>query len=258
MEREAAGETPSNGSALAALRAEIAAAFGGLTILPVGVATRRPGREALFYPLVGLAIGGVLWAFDAALRLVLSQELTSVLLVAGLAVLSGGRHLDGFGNTADGLIGVRDREDALAAMHDRRVGTFGTAAIVFLLVLKIRCFDLLADDARLFAILVAPTLGRWAMVVLAHGAREAAPGDEAQKFARALGSREFGMASVIAFAVTLSVAEAGGLVILIAAASAAVGLRLYLHRRLGGITEQSLGAVSETVETLALMLFAFG
>jgi cobalamin synthase len=92
--------------------------------------------------------------------------------------------------------------------------------------------------------------------VLAHGARDAGA-DEGTKFARAVGSREFAGASVFALALVLLAAEAIGLVVIVASAAATVGLRVWFHHRLGGITTQNLGAVAETVETLALVLFAF-
>jgi len=99
----------------------------------------------VFFPIVGLVVGFVVVVVDWMLRTFLSQEVTSVLLVAVLAVASAGRQLDGFANTCDGLIGFRGREWAIATMRDRRLGSFGVAAIVFLLILKVRSFDLLSD-----------------------------------------------------------------------------------------------------------------
>jgi adenosylcobinamide-GDP ribazoletransferase len=218
----------------------------------------RIGRPALFYPVVGLLIGIGLAVLDWILRPALSQQLTSVVLVAALAVVSAGRHLDGLANTADGLIGFRGREWALTVMRDRRLGTFGAAAVFFLLILKVRGFDVLSEEERTLALMLAPMLGRWAMVVLAHGSREAGPPEHATRFAPAVGSREFAVASVFAFLVALAFAEASGLIVLIVVASLTMGLRLYFHYRLGGITDQSLGAVAETAETLALVVFALG
>lgn len=45
---------------------------------------------------------------------------------------------------------------------------------------------------------------------------------------------------------------------LIAVAALMVGLRLYFHHRLGGVTDQSLGAAAEMTEALALVVFALG
>ena len=48
-----------------------------------------------------------------------------MLLVGALALFSAGRQLDGFANTADGLIGFRGREWAIATIRDRRLGSSG-------------------------------------------------------------------------------------------------------------------------------------
>ena len=240
-----------------ALWADFQAAVRALTIvgttdLPGGTI----GRPALFYPVVGLAVGAMLALLDWVVASALSQEIASVLLVAALAIVSGGRQLEGFANTADGLIGGRAREWALTIMRDRRLGTFGAAAVFFLLILKVRAIDLISDPGRVVAFLCAPVLGRWAMVVLAHGSREAGPADAGRKFDRGVTFREFAVASVFSFSLLLVLADASGLGILIAVAGITVGLRIYFHRRLGGITAQTLGAVAETAEAVALLLFA--
>lgn len=235
-------------------------AVRAITILRLGAESppERIGRFALFYPLIGFLIGIALYLFDWTLRLILSQEMTSVLLVTALAVLSAGRHLDGFANTADGLIGFRGREWALATMRARPLGSFGAAALFFLLILKVRGFDILAEQTRTLGLLLVPMLGRWAMVVVAHGSKEAGHQEQAAKFAPAVGSREFAVASVVCLVLLLALAQALGLLVLIVVAALTVGLRLYFHHRLGGITDQSLGAVTETVETMALLVFALG
>lgn len=249
---------PESPNSPALLWADFVAAARALTILgrrPEATA-ERVGRPGMFYPLIGLAIGGLLVAIDFALHVLITQELSSIVLVAVLAIVSVGRHLDGFANTADGLIGFRGREWALAIMRDRRLGTFGTAAIVFLITLKVRGFDLLSEQIRVLAVLLPPMMGRFAMVVLAHGSREAIASGEPRRFDPEVGFREFAVASVITFLVAFAAAEALGLVIVIIVSSVAVGMRLYFHHRLGGVNEHSLGAVAETAETLALLLFA--
>lgn len=241
----------------AVLWADFKAAVRALTILG-----RRPeafvervGRAGLFYPLVGLAIGALLTIIDTTVRNVITQELTSIFLVAALAIVSVGRHLDGFANTADGLIGFRGREWALAIMRDRRLGTFGTAAIIFLITLKVRGYDLIGEQIRVLAVLLPPMLGRWSMVVLAHGSREAMASGEPRRFDPAVGFREFAVASVITFLVAFAAGEALGLVVVIVIAALTVALRLYFHRRLGGVNEHSLGAIAEITETVALLIF---
>lgn len=234
-------------------------ALFALTILgrPAQVWKLPIGSSALFYPAVGALIGGLVGALDWVLRTFLSQEITSVFLLGMLALLSSGRQLDGFANAADGLIGFRGREWAIATMHDRPLGTSGAAAIFFLLILKVRSLDLISEPIRFAGLLLPPLIGRWALVALAYGARRAAAdGEAAASFDSTIGARELAVASGFAVTVTLVAGGALGLFVLIIAGLATVGLRLYFDRRLGGVTGQALDAGAEVLEALALIIFA--
>jgi adenosylcobinamide-GDP ribazoletransferase len=240
------------------LWADFRAAIRDLTIFGRSTETAKltMGRSALFYPVVGLGIGVCGSALDWVLRPFLGQEITSVLLAGTLAVLSAGRQLDGFANTADGLIGFRGRDWAIATMRDRRLGAAGTAAIAFLLLLKVRGFDLLSDPLRIVGVLLPPMLGRTALVALAFGSRAAGSTDDSPRFDPTLTSREVGLVGAFAALVTLALSGAVGLLVLILSAGAVLLLRVYFARRLGGVTIQGLDACAEAVEVLALIVFA--
>ena len=100
------------------------------------------------------------------------------------------------------------------------------------------------------ALLLASMLGHWAMVVLCYGG---APIDRAgDELPGRAGFGEFGWASLTAFAVTLSIAEAIGLVLLLVAALVTLGIRLASHRRLGGVTGGVVRVAGDVVETAVL------
>jgi adenosylcobinamide-GDP ribazoletransferase len=241
-----------------ALWADFRAALGALTIIgcPTDPVRGSIGRAGAFYPAAGLSIGLCVGVLDWVLRTFLSQEITSVLLVGTLALLSAGRQLDGFANTADGLIGFRGRERAIATMRDRRLGSSGAAAMFFLLVLKVRSLDLISGPIRGAGIVLPPLIGRWALVALAHRARGAGSTGEGALYDPTLTLRELVIASVFGVVVTLLLAESLGLLVLIVAALATAALRVYFDRRLGGGTVQSLDAGAEVLETLSVLLFA--
>jgi adenosylcobinamide-GDP ribazoletransferase len=240
------------------LWSDLRVAIRELTILGRSTETAKLaiGPSALFYPAVGLCIGICVSAFDWVLKPFLGQEITSVLLAGTLAVLSAGRQLDGFANTADGLIGFRGRDWAIATMRDRRLGTAGAAAIAFLLLLKVRGFDLLSEPLRIVGVLLPPMLGRTAFVALAFSSRAAGSTDDPSRFDPTLTAREVGIAGACAVIVTLVLSGVVGLLVLILAAAAVILLRFYFDRRLGGVTTQGLDACAEAVEVLALIVFA--
>ncbi len=64
-----------------------------------------------------------------------------MVLVTLLAWLTRGLHLDGLGDTFDGLGAGGDREHMLRVMDDSHTGAFGVIAIVLLLFFKIHAIE---------------------------------------------------------------------------------------------------------------------
>ncbi|MBI3770423.1 MAG: adenosylcobinamide-GDP ribazoletransferase [Deltaproteobacteria bacterium] len=240
----------------AALLAQLATATRFLTIVPVRGRTVAVGESALFFPLVGLALGGALVLVDRVTAPIVPLAIRDVLLVAVLAVLTGGLHLDGLADATDGLF-VGDRGRALAIMREGAIGAFGAAAVVLVLALKLRSLDALpAATTRTAALLYAPMLARWSMVVLGFGSRPARPDGLGHAMVRSTTFREFGVATVGALWIMLANSGARGLVAILVVAFTTIGCRILAHARLGGITGDLLGGIGEVNEALVLAIFA--
>ena len=114
--------------------ADLAGAWIFYSVLPAWPAPApRFQRIARFAPWIGLILGalqaGLWWLLQGHLP---AAALVALVLAAAL-LLSGGLHLDGAMDTADGLAaGPR----ALEAMRDSRVGAAGVQALALLLLLR--------------------------------------------------------------------------------------------------------------------------
>ncbi len=242
-------------NAPAALLAQLATAARFLTIVPVRGKTVAVGESALFFPLVGLALGGALVLVDRVTAPIVPLAIRDVLLVVVLALLTGGLHLDGLADAIDGLF-VGDRSRALAIMREGAIGAFGAAAVVLVLALKLRSLDALPPATRTAALLYAPMLARWSMVVLGFGSRPARPDGLGHAMVHSTTFREFGVATVGALWIMLANSGALGLVAILVVAFTTIGCRILAHARLGGITGDVLGAIGEVNEALVLAIFA--
>ncbi|MCP9791723.1 adenosylcobinamide-GDP ribazoletransferase [Vulcanococcus limneticus] len=143
--------------------ADLAGAWVFYSVLPLPPGLRpRFERIARFAPWIGLLIGGLealLWAAGEG-RL---PRLAQVALVLALGIwISGGLHLDGAMDTADGLAAGRER--CLEAMDDSRVGASGVQAMVQLLLLRVAALAMLAAAAP-WALAWAAVWGRIAPLV---------------------------------------------------------------------------------------------
>lgn len=236
------------GGALVALRY--------LTILPLppGRVAGDLGRAAGWFPVVGLVLGGCLALTSLAVDRVVPPEVAAMLLVALWAALTGGLHLDGLADTCDGLGGGWSSERALSIMRDARSGPYGVTGIVLVLGLKAAALASLPDGLVWRTLVVAPVLGRAGPLLLIRLCPPARPEGAGHSFAAGARWPTLLAGGLVAAAVSVATLGAWGALPLGAAGAAAWGLAVYLRRRLGGFTGDTLGALVETTEAGILTL----
>ncbi len=226
-----------------------------LTTLPMPwpAPTQRDGfaQAVPFFPLVGAIIGVVLLGVGWAAGLWWAPFTRAALLVVAWGVLSGGLHLDGLSDTFDAMMSWRPRERKLEIMKDSRIGAMGAVAIISVLLLKLVFLaETGADWWR--AVLVAPMLGRWAMLYATARFPAARPDGLGSSVQGRLGLAQLLTMSVVVALVATAIAGAGGLcAVLLVSAGAHVLGRWWTHA-LGGLTGDTYGAVCELAEVLAL------
>jgi adenosylcobinamide-GDP ribazoletransferase len=143
----------------------ISAALVFYTCLPVPASwTLNFSGMARFAPIIGIAIGILLGLLDAILTALNAAPLTgsAVVVIAAIA-LTGGLHLDGAIDLADG-VAVLDPQRRLEVMRDSVTGAFGAMAAVAIVVLKVAALADLSGD-RAFVLMTAAGWGRWGQVV---------------------------------------------------------------------------------------------
>lgn len=231
-------------------------AFGFLTVLPVRpkgeLAPGDLGRAANWYPLVGLAIGAVLWAAEALLARIAPPLLAGTLIVVLWAAMTGGLHLDGLADCCDGLLvaaAPARRREILKEVH---IGAFGVTGIVLLLLVKAAAAGWLTDP---IALLLAPAAARWIVLPMASRRPAASDGLGARLHAE-LGSG-FWLWLLPLAAAALAVGLRGAAALL-GALLVAWGLGALARNRLGGHTGDVLGAAVELAESAVLLAFALG
>lgn len=230
-----------------------------LTRLPVRLpgmpAPEQVGRSLLWYPLVGLLLGGLLLAAQA----LLSQQPTALqaaLLLTLWVGLSGGLHLDGLADTADAWVGgYGDRERTLAIMKDPRSGPMAVVVLVLLLLLKFAALLVLLQAGQTLALLLAPWLGRSALPLLLRSTAYVRPGGLGAQLAEHLPRCELPWVLGLHLAL-LALAGLSGLWALLAAALVFILWRRALLARLQGTTGDTAGALVELIEVAVLLALA--
>lgn len=237
-------------------------ALSVLTVVPVP-ATPSSGELAgsvPFFPVVGALIGCLLALVDFLLHPFLCPRVVAALVLTVSWLLTGGMHLDGLADTADGLAARAPRQKVLEVMRDPRVGAVGAATIFLLLLIKWACLEALSPSLRMPALLLMPVIGRQAMVITMPRYRypRAEPG-----LASPFAGKVSPAASLVALGITLllvavvsSLEDHSALQWLLAAVAGLGSSQLFaawVAHRLGGMTGDAYGAVCEVAEALFLL-----
>jgi adenosylcobinamide-GDP ribazoletransferase len=238
-----------------------------LTIVPVSKNHETEegslAGSMMYFPLIGFLIGFLLINMDKAMALIaLPQTIANVLLVALSVLVTRALHIDGLADTLDGLMGGRDHSSRLSIMKDSRLGTAGALGIFFVLAIKYISLNNLFESEKVAALLTAPVLARWSQTLMVFKANYGREDGMGKAFVGHL--RASGLTAASVFAIGLSAFVVVRLdtrsVVLIFSLLCGVLLltflgRSYLVRKLGGVTGDAIGAVSELNEVLVYLLF---
>lgn len=243
------------------LIASIAAAIAFYTCLPV------PSSWALEFqgvaklaPAIGLLIGGLLGILDVVLELLGMSILSrSALVVVAWVGITGGLHLDGAMDTADGLA-VTDPQRRLEVMADSATGAFGAIACASILLLKTAALTDLQTDRGLALMMVAGW-GRWGQMLAILRYSYLKPTGKGAFHKEAIRSvwdvvpmlvLLLGLTGLQVIMAPEKLLEAVGMALEAGAIAFLVGA--WFNDKLGGHTGDSYGAVVEWTEVLLLCL----
>lgn len=231
-----------------------------LTRLPVPSSPEAPsarlqGQAVLWYPLVGLLLGGFLvllaWLFTNTAPLLQA----AIILLCWIA-LTGALHLDGLADLADAWIGGQgDRQHTLEIMKDSRCGPMAVVALICLLLLKLTALAQLLEQGAAGWIWLLPLLGRAGLVAALLWVPYARPEGLGAVAAANLPRSSAGIVIALSALLTALIGPPGLMVLLVAAVLFLLLRRAFLNR-LGGVTGDAAGALCELLETAALVTLA--
>ena len=217
--------------------------------MPIRAGDVSLAGSAIFFPLVGAALGASASGVYLLLARLLPTPLASILAILFLVLATGGLHEDGLADVADAFRAGRTPERTFAIMKDSRVGTFGALALAFSILIRWQALNALGAPSTI-VLIVSETLARTALVVLSHIAKPAGSG-----LATGL-SRNVTLVAA-AQGVALAFLAGPWLALPLLAGTAAIVwvARSYFHRRIGGVTGDCLGATGQLVECYCLLTF---
>jgi adenosylcobinamide-GDP ribazoletransferase len=242
------------GDALAAVRF--------LTRIPVPDTSYDPDalvRSVVFFPLVGLLVGGMAVGVARVLDGHLARPVVALGVVLFLVLISGALHEDGLADAADGFGGGWTRERILLIMRDSRIGSYGAIALILSLGARVLLLGTM-EPGRVFGTLVAAqVLCRWTVLPLSAWLPSARMENEGEgaRLAGRISWTAVGVGTVIAFGLAGALLRwnAVGPVI---AVSTIVWVTGWLYRtKIGGMTGDCFGTTCQLAEVMVYVCGAW-
>ena len=242
------------------------------TTIPAGVNgmldDEVAARAVRWLPGIGLLLGGigacVVLAVGSLNATGPGRLLGAALAVAVIAVLTGGLHLDGLADTADGLGSRRPAADALDIMRRSDIGPMGVGALVFVLLIQVTAVAAIPRLPLAAAALVLAEVTGRVSVVVATSSPAARPGGFGALVADRTTAAERALTvGALGCAVAAAGLTAGGPALamrgLAATAAGLVAgwlLQRTARRRLGGMTGDVFGAILQVSAATVLVVAA--
>ena len=236
----------------------IVVAFQFLTrlYLPINVEwdTGNLRRSLMWFGLVGAFIGVILaGALTLFNRFDLLPAVSAIIILLIWIFITGGMHIDGISDMADGFFSMRDKEKTLEIMKDSHVGAFGVITIVLLLLIK---FEMLKEfiiiEKNVWLLILPPTIARIAAGLVLSFYETTKKSGLGYTF-HSSDPRIFWAIGFIVTLIISSILNIKSLIFIGIAILASNLMALWAKKKIGGLNGDIYGAIVETVEVIGMV-----
>ena len=224
--------------------------------LPINVEwdTANLRRSLMWFGLVGAFIGVILaGAMTLFNRFDLIPAVSAIIILIIWIFITGGMHIDGISDMADGFFSMRDKEKTLEIMKDSHVGAFGVITIVFLLLIK---FEMLKEfiiiEKNVWLLILPPTIARIAAGLVLSFYETTKKSGLGYTF-HSSDPRIFWAIGFIVTLIISSILNIKSLIFIGIAILASNLMALWAKKKIGGLNGDIYGAIVETVEVIGMV-----
>jgi len=230
---------------------DIAVAFQFLTRLPAPRVEFAPdglARAVKFFPLVGLLIGLGAALLEKALAPHLDRQVSAVVVLLYLVLITGCLHEDGLADVADSF-GGWTRERRLAILQDSHIGSYGVAALALALIGRAVLLAELPLQHFMAYLVSAHVLSRWSALPLSYYLPPARGSDgQGARIARLTNASSLVFGSALSLAIVVFALRSASITPLIVAVAVSCLSGMLYMRKFDGITGDCFGATTQITE----------
>lgn len=237
-----------------------------LTRLPVPRDLNRSetdiSKASAFFPLIGVIVGGSAALVFVGLQRILPLPAAVFCAIVFATLITNAFHEDGLADSFDGFGGGWTKDRVLEIMRDSRIGTYGTLALIFVILGKLTFLSLLPPGQIWRWLIVANTASRWTILPLCACLPYARAEGQGKLVAKQVGILEIIIGTFTLLLVFILLSWQAALAALLATTLVTLLCGLYFRVRLQGITGDCVGAANQLTEVglylTAVILLRFG
>jgi adenosylcobinamide-GDP ribazoletransferase len=176
----------------------------------------------------------------------------AMLILIISVIITGGIHLDGFADTCDGFYGGGHKERVLEIMKDSHIGTIGVAGVVLLLLLKFSLIASFPEGALWKVLTLMSVFSRWSQGFACYAANYARQEGKAKYFIERAKKLDIFSGFLFTLALSYLFLKLDGLILCFVSFLPVFLFFQYIKKKLGGMTGDTIGAISEISEAAVL------
>lgn len=209
----------------------------------------RLSRASVWFPVVGLLVGGAAALVYLLVVPHLARTLAALIAVLVMVMTTGGLHEDGLADCADAFGGGWTREDKLRILKDSRIGSFGAVALILSLSGRVLLLATMPAGAVVGYLISAQVLARCTPLPLSALLKPAREQEgQGRRIAGATSWPTVALGTAVAIAIAALILHASAWQPILAVAIVTGASALYYQRHLGGITGDCMGATIQLSE----------
>lgn len=230
--------------------------FFSRIVIPRAVDISYVRKGVPYLTLFGCLIGLIDAIFYQLVQLVFPGIVAWILTLLFDVLLTGGFHLDGLADTADGLFSSRSKERMLEIMKDSRIGSNGVLALILYYALLIVVFPYLPENKWL-VVMSLSMIGKVGLSLQLYRMTYARENGGSGNFFTGTKTSSIVLAQLLPIILSFSMFGWKGLLAYILVVGFAIVYRWFVYKKIGGHTGDTLGAfveVSQIIYILGLII----
>lgn len=226
--------------------------FFSRIVIPKAVDLSYVRKGVPILTLFGLLLGLISSLFFVLTSLVLPDTIAWILTLFFDVLLTGGFHLDGLADTADGLFSSRSKERMLEIMKDSRIGSNGVLALIFYYGLMIAMGPHLPQPKWLIVASLS-MIGKVGLTIQLYKMRYARESGGSGNFFSGTKTSSILLAQIVPLAVLIAGFWLKGLLAYSLVILGTLAFRWFVYQKIDGETGDTLGASVEVAQILFLI-----